>query len=119
MLKGGINCASASPDSQFVFAFGGELSNEPVIWDIRESKNVRDRFYPRMNIEFKKADLKEDNANDSEDEEFKEKKKFKRSKIFKDDPKSKKNKKFKKNLKQKKSKKIEKKEKKFKNKNVS
>ena len=80
IFKGGLNCGQASPDSDFVFAFGGESSNEPVVWDIRESKNVRDRFYPRMNIEFTQEDLKEENSSDNEDE----KKKYKRKKIFAD-----------------------------------
>jgi hypothetical protein len=82
-----LNCAQNSPDSQFVFAFGGESSNEPLVWDIRESKNVRDRFYPRMNIEFTKEELEEDVKKDDEDEDGEIKKK-KRMKIFKDDKKS-------------------------------
>ena len=36
---GPINCSKASPDSGFVFAFGGAESGEPVIWDVREAKN--------------------------------------------------------------------------------
>lgn len=36
---GPINCSKASPDSGFVFAFGGAESGEPIIWDIREAKN--------------------------------------------------------------------------------
>lgn len=41
----------SSPDSPFVFSFAGTKSNEPRVWDIREIKEVRERFYERMKID--------------------------------------------------------------------
>jgi hypothetical protein len=33
-----------------VFAFGGIKSTDPLVWDIRDIKEVRTQFYPRMNM---------------------------------------------------------------------
>ncbi len=64
LLKGPLNCGKSSPDSDFVFAFGGIKSTSPLVFDIRESKEVRTRFYPRMNLseENEERKLKEEKA---------------------------------------------------------
>ena len=46
-----MTCVKSSPDSPFVFSFAGTKSNEPRVWDIREIKEVRERFYERMKID--------------------------------------------------------------------
>lgn len=59
-FKGPICCAQASPDSQFVFAFGGHGASEPHIWDVRSSKKVREHFYPRVNLDPTKEEEREE-----------------------------------------------------------
>ena len=46
-----------------MFAFGGAESGDPCVWDVREIQQVRERFYPRMNIS--EADEAAEMAKDS------------------------------------------------------
>ena len=62
--KGPINCAKAAPDSEFVFAFGGVKSTDPLVWDIRDVKEVRDQFYPRLNRREDEEHIKEQEERD-------------------------------------------------------
>ncbi|CAF0795664.1 unnamed protein product [Brachionus calyciflorus] len=50
LKTGEVTCVKSSPDSGFVFSFAGITSNDPKVWDIRELKEIRERFYERMNI---------------------------------------------------------------------
>jgi hypothetical protein len=43
-----------------VFAFGGVKSTDPLVWDVRESSEVRDQFYPRMGLREDDAEIKEE-----------------------------------------------------------
>lgn len=56
---GPINCAKSCPDGDFVFAFGGIKSTEPLVWDIRDLKEVRTQFYPRMGMKEDEDEIKE------------------------------------------------------------
>lgn len=57
-MQGEVTCVKSSPDSPFVFSFAGTKCNEPKVWDIREIKEVRERFYERMNIDLAEEEQK-------------------------------------------------------------
>ncbi|RNA42718.1 periodic tryptophan 1 -like protein [Brachionus plicatilis] len=58
LKTGEVTCVESSPDSAFVFSFAGTKCNEPRVWDIREIKEVRERFYERMNINLAEEEKK-------------------------------------------------------------
>ncbi len=41
-----------------MFAFGGIKSTDPLVWDIRDIKEVRTAFYPRMGMNEDEEEIK-------------------------------------------------------------
>jgi len=76
---GRITCLSLSPEHPFVMLVGGDrVDKSHAVWDIRNSKQVRERFCERMGMpvdaenDEKSALVKEDLDSSSDDEESEE-----------------------------------------------